>query len=656
MPGTLNRAWPLAALAAICLLAWVAYSPGLHGGFLFDDYVNLDALGKFGVVDNWPVFWRYVTSGTADPLGRPLALATFLLDARNWPAEPASFIRSNLLIHLANGALLYFLLRRLQAAAGGRGGTEPVALIGAALWLLHPLLVSTTPYVVQREAMLPATFVMLGLLAWIHGRERFVASEGRGGRAWMMGGIVGGTVLAAACKANGVLLPTLAWVLEATVLAASVPQQAHAARRLRQLRLLLLVLPSVLLFVYLLLPLGHLHEPLAVRPWTIGQRLLSEPRAIVHYLYLLVVPQSGSTGLFNDHFRASTSLLDPWTTLPALLAVAGLVALAFATRRRAPALAAALLFFLAGHLLESTSLPLELYFEHRNYLPALLLPWPLARAIAGWSKPASVRVAVAVALCLLLAATTWQRASTWGNPDALAELWAKQNPDSSRAQAMASIQQTRRGDPARAAARLTAQLRERPGDAQLALNLVDARCAAGALGAGDKAIVARALRSTPPGALGVAVWLDQAISAAASGDCPGLALIDAKAWIDSAQAGALRGGSVRDLQPLLAHLALAQNQPDVALQHYDTSLLAAVNPGVAARQAAELANEGYYEQALAHLDTYARNQERQPPPPAGMPRVHARVLEWQGYWPNELAVLRSRLHAAIRDRDAGVAK
>jgi hypothetical protein len=494
-----------------------------------------------------------------------------------------------------------------------------------------------------------------GLLAWVHGRDRFTATGGRDGVAWMFAGILGGTALATLCKANGLLLPTLAWVLEATVLART-PQPAAAGLRLRRLRLLLLVLPTVLLLAYLALPLARLNDPLGIRPWTIGQRLLSEPRAIVHYLYLLVVPQSGSSGLFNDHFRASTSLLDPWTTLPSLVAVAGLAALGFATRLRAPALAAAVLFFLGGHLLESTSLPLELYFEHRNYLPALLLPWPVARVIGGWSRPAGVRFAAATAICLLLAATTWQRAATWGNPDALAELWAKQNPDSSRAQAMASIRETQRGEPEQAAERLLEQLRARPDDAQLALNLVDARCAAAGLGAVDKAIVARALRSTPPGALGVAVWLDQSIAVANSGGCKGLALADAQAWVDAARAGALRGSSARDLQPLLAHLALAQHQPAVALKHFDASLLAAVNPGVAARQAAELANEGYYEQALAHLDTYERNQAGQPPLPPGMPRLHARVLDWQDYWPHELAVLRSRLHEAIRERDAGRAQ
>ena len=84
-----SRSLLLIGLVAVALLAWISYSPGLSGGFLFDDFVNLDALGKTGRIDNWPGFWRYITSGTADPTGRPLALLSFLIDARDWQPIPS---------------------------------------------------------------------------------------------------------------------------------------------------------------------------------------------------------------------------------------------------------------------------------------------------------------------------------------------------------------------------------------------------------------------------------------------------------------------------------------------------------------------------------------------------------------------------------------
>ena len=91
---------PFAILCVVLLLTWVVYHPGLSGDFLFDDYANLPALGDFGRIDNAATFWRYITSGSADPTGRPLALLSFLIDANNWPADPYPFKRTGVLLHL----------------------------------------------------------------------------------------------------------------------------------------------------------------------------------------------------------------------------------------------------------------------------------------------------------------------------------------------------------------------------------------------------------------------------------------------------------------------------------------------------------------------------------------------------------------------------
>jgi len=185
----LTTLWIWLAAIAILGLATAAYIPGLSGSFLFDDFANLPALGAYGPVDDWVTFWRYLTSGTADPTGRPLSLLTFLLDANNWPADPFPFKRTNLVLHLVNGVLLGFLLARLGCDLGlVATRAAAAAVLGAGLWLLHPLLVSTTLYIVQREAMLPGTFMLLGLLGYFVGRGR--VREGR--RSWVLlsGGLI----------------------------------------------------------------------------------------------------------------------------------------------------------------------------------------------------------------------------------------------------------------------------------------------------------------------------------------------------------------------------------------------------------------------------------------------------------------------------------
>ena len=177
-PSASRRLLPVAALGILLIVGWLAYWPGRNGPFLFDDFSNLAPLGDYGQIDTWWKAVAYVTSGFAGPTGRPLALATFLLDARNWPAAPEAFKLTNVAIHLLNGALLAGLCAALARALGlTRRPAAWAGVLAAGLWLLDPFWVSTTLYVVQRMAMLAATFVFAGLWGYAHGRA--LLAQGR---------------------------------------------------------------------------------------------------------------------------------------------------------------------------------------------------------------------------------------------------------------------------------------------------------------------------------------------------------------------------------------------------------------------------------------------------------------------------------------------
>ncbi|WP_207780879.1 tetratricopeptide repeat protein [Cognatiluteimonas telluris] len=679
-PNALRFRWPLLGLLGLLAIAWWVYLPGLSGGFLFDDFPNLDALGASGRVDDWATFWRYITSGSADPTGRPLALLSFLVDARDWPADPRPFLRTNVLLHLANATVLYALLRQLGrrlasadgAAAGGatalrapgngagaaipaakgqptgspaiatRWRVDLAALLAAGAWSLHPLFVSTTLYVVQREAVLATTFVLLGLLAWSRGRS-LVAQAPRAGTAWMLGGIVLGTILAVLCKANGALLPLLALTLEATVY-----RERTGSPLARRLRWLLLVLPALALFGYVLSRLGQWSQPLAMRPWTIGERVLTEPRVLLDYLRVLIVPHVLSTGVYNDGYPWSTGLLRPWTTLPAMLAIIALVGAGFALRRRAPALAAAVLFFFAGHLLESTTIPLELYFEHRNYLPAMLLGWPLARAIVRWRVPVALRASVALAILGLLAATTWQRTTLWADQPRMAGLWAATTPDSSRAIATQALFDIHAARPDLAIAILSAPWQRKPYDLQLALNYLNATCQAQGPTPATISAVDAALRNATEGDQLMARWLGQVLDATQVHGCPGVTPATVERWTRAALANprlAAAPGRSQQLHAILGRVALSRGDGAAALRQFRQALDAWPTPASAAQQSAWLAAAGYPAQGLALLDHYDRIQHRrQRPHGFNMPTLHQWVLDRQGYWPHEFSELRHKMH------------
>jgi hypothetical protein len=653
-PEARTRAWTWFALAAVLALAWLCYAPGLAGGFLFDDFVNLNELGRHGRIDDGAALARYLTNATGDPVGRPLSLLSFLIDARDWPAEPWPFLRTNLCLHLLDAVLLFALLRALGRLLGD-DYADRAALVGTALWVLHPLFVSTTLYAVQREAMLPATFTLLGVLAYLRGRNLHAAGLRRRGLAWILAGAVGGTLLATLSKANGALLPLLLLVLEATVFAAAPPLRADLAqdRRLRGLLAVLLVVPSLVVFAYLAHGLGNIGEPLAHRPWTVAQRLLTEPRVMLDYLVLLAVPRSVSAGLYNDAYLVSTGLLSPPSTLLAIVVLAGLLALTAFGRRRWPALSAALAFFFAGHLLESTVIPLELYFEHRNYLPALLLFWPLARWLARPGTHWKLRQATTVGLVLLFAATLHTRASLWARPLEQARLWAQVAPDSARAQSYASQMEVAAGLDEAAIKRTRAAWKRHPDRLQLALNLANALCEREGLDRGDVAAIADSFSRSTDNTTMVPRWLEKALAVAVAHDCPGLQVADVDRWARAALRNPRIGsipGRRQDLLSLLGAVALEDGRGEDALALFDRALEQDIRPDAAARQSAMLGSKGFAALGLRHLDHYDALYPRRRRAGIGMARVHEWVLERQGYWDNEFSALRRALHEDIAQR------
>lgn len=649
-------------------LAWWIYLPGLHGEFLFDDFANLPALGATGPVTHWSTFFRYITSGTADPTGRPFTLLTFLLDGHDWPTSPYPFKRTNVLLHLLNAALLALLLeqltRRLFAAQPrcNRARMVLASVLAATLWLIHPLFVSTVLYVVQREAMLPLTFVLIGLMLWLRGRDALLQGRTRAGLVWMVAGLAGCTFLGVLSKANGALLPMYALLIEYVLLArprralddrtaTAAPHDAHGLRTYRRTFVLLAWLPALAVISYLVY-IGVVGSLYGIgRPWTIGQRLLTEPRILFSYLDLLWLPRPFTPGLFNDQIIPSTSLWHPWTTLPSLLGVAGLLVLAWRLRQRHPAMAFAILFFFAGQLLESTTVALELYYEHRNYVPAMVMFWPVSLWLCSVNSAKQytyLKSALVLALVAGLAAMCHARADLWGNSQQQALLWAKLNPASPRAQANAANHELAMGEPLAAALRLESILKDHPGDPQIALNVLSAHCQLGGMTPTDMGLAQYTFSHLSTGDSMIFHWLGNAVHLADTGGCPGLTNGAVSIMLDAAERNPRLmhvTGRIQDIDHLRGQLALSRHQPAAALAWFDKGLALRPGPQMAFEQAALLGNEGYAEEGLKHLDVFEGYAQTDSPAAFGMPRIHAWVLRRQNYWSNELTHLRATLQS-----------
>ncbi len=371
-------------------------------------------------------------------------MASFLANAATTGLTAWPFKATNLVIHLACGALIYALLCRLLCRDPLlQTRAKAAALAVAALWLLHPMQVSTVLYVVQRMAQLSSLFMLLALLLYVMGRVHLEQGRVRKALLFLFALLPSATLAAVFSKENGALVPLLCGVLE---LGYFRPRQ-HASRptAVKAFYLLFLLIPGILAFYIYGLHPQRLINSYQGRLFTLGERLLSEPRALMDYMGALLLPRGPSLGVYTDDFVVSRGLLSPPETLFAIVGLIALIAFAWWSRTRIPAVFTGIGLYLAGHAMESTVFPLELYFEHRNYLPSAgfflavvgLVGWLLPHLLTHSDHPARLKRMLGASvgvLFLLLGAGTFARASVWSSWPVLAAQGAHQHPQSMRAQ------------------------------------------------------------------------------------------------------------------------------------------------------------------------------------------------------------------------------
>lgn len=423
-----NRGLQAALLLLVLIIAGLAYAPGSTGTLYYDDPPNLSGLTA---ISDGQSALAFTLSGEAGPLGRPLALATFALQHSAWPDQLPVMLWTNIFIHLLNGLLVAWLAIKLARVSGLQSPHAAwLAVLTASIWILMPLLASSSLILVQRMTTLSASFVMLGLIGFMQSRQMLEEAPKRA--LWgMSASLLVFTALAALTKENGALLPLFALIISATFMPAP---GVHVHRAWHWWSLLFLWLPLVGLLMLFAAYVPYSESTAFLRDFTAWERLLTQTKILWQYLFHAFVPtDTAFFGPFHDNRGVSRSLWEPLT----LLAVGSWIAvlgLAIWIRRKSPIVTFAVFWYLGGHILESTVLPLELYFEHRNYVPLIgpifALGWLIVHVPVRYRLTTSFGATIYIGL---LAITLWVITSQWGNPLKSAEQQLINNRDSARA-------------------------------------------------------------------------------------------------------------------------------------------------------------------------------------------------------------------------------
>lgn len=444
MPQFQARYLIYAALLATAAIYW----SGLSGPFVLDDPHNLAPVQRW--LDGQASAAEIIFGNGSGLLGRPVSMASFWATVASGGMHPFPFKFGNLLIHLICGLLIWQVVRRLLVHDTRLAPHAPLfsALI-AILWLLHPLNVSTVLYAVQRMAQLSTLFVLLTIWMYLAGRQRLASGNLRAAYGYLLAGFPSMMLLALFSKENGALAPALCLVIELAYL-----KRPDGIRKpLAAFYGIFLAIPVLAGAFLLIIHPDRLLGTYAARSFTLVERLLSQPRALMEYISLILWPRGGQMGVYVDDFVASSGLVSPPATLLAIALIACISLAALYLRKRAPSVFAGWFFYLVAHGMESGIFPLELYFEHRNYLPMvglLLMAFGLTallpeRVMDRRSSRTAAGLLAAVAVTAI-GFVTWGQIQVWRSADGLVIQALQNRPSSLRANLSAATLMLNRGD------------------------------------------------------------------------------------------------------------------------------------------------------------------------------------------------------------------
>jgi len=476
-PAVRNSTRTIILLYLLAIATVLIYWAGLPGVFILDDITNLQALNTNGGVTNTHTFMSFVFGNHSGPTGRPVSMLSFLINDQYWPGSAGAYKKTNILLHVLCGLLIFLLLYKVGKALNLQEiDAQTIALVSTGLWLLHPLHVSTTLYVIQRMVILMTLFCTCAIIFYLYLRNTDLYKQRKTAASLTIAIIIFGS-LGVLSKENGVLL--LFFILAIEV---SISNTCPRPKNMTYWLAIFIVLPVIILASYFIINWSDVLSGYTSRNFTITERLLSEARILMSYLGQIIIPRNAGTGLFHDHITVSSGLFSPATTSLAIAAIIFLLYSAYILRKRQPVYSFAVFWYFSAHLMESTFIPLELYFEHRNYMamigPLFAIVYYLFYASSHVKRQELKRLLkpIPAGMILLFAMITYQSTSLWGNPLSLFAIWAYENPTSIRSQLLYARQLNAFGKHTQALETLQTIYAKFPHDLTLPLHIIDISC------------------------------------------------------------------------------------------------------------------------------------------------------------------------------------
>ena len=416
------------AIVAIFIIILFVYSNTFQASWHFDDTPNILKSERLHLQElTWEKIkhtW-FLNSDGKVKIYRPAACFSFALNYYFGKDEVFGYHIVNLSIHFLASIFLFlfiFCILNLPLLKTKYGpNSYSIALLATILWAINPMQTQAVTYIVQRMASMAGMFCIMSMYFYVKGRT----SQNRLPKLTHYFFCFVTATLAFASKENAAVLPISIFLLDLLLIQGL--ERENIKKNVYVFLALILIPLALNLFLRgpSAFSLERLNTSYLHREYTMLERLLTQPRVILLYLSLLFYPMPGRLSISHD-ISISHGLFEPLTTILAILLIVLFLGVTIVQSKRWPLLSYCILFFFLNHLIESTIFPLELVFEHRNYIPSMLLFVPVAilivRGITFFSYKKRMQAVFCIFIILILVGqghSTFMRNFSWRTEESL---------------------------------------------------------------------------------------------------------------------------------------------------------------------------------------------------------------------------------------------
>ena len=415
------RLLPFAAFLLI-VTGFIAWSNTFQVPFQWDDIPQVVTnkrvhdIALFGKADTW-----------MNVNLRPLSLFTLSLNWAVGGKQVAGYHLVNILLHIFTAFLVFLLARHSIGLLRNDKRLEqryrdPLAVVVALIFLLHPLQTMAVTYIIQRMTVLAALFYISSLLLYARGRAAWLTSGRKGRAAMLLALALLSGVLAVLSKQNAITFPAAFLLYELFFIR---KKDGTPCRKYIAAGFSMIILAFLAVVVA-----GKL--PAETDKFTRLEYFSAQLGILYKYILLVLFPIRQNA----DYFIRIEPPLFGAAQYAGILLLIALTVLGVVMFRRNRLVSFGIFWFLLSMSVESGIIPIrDIMMEHRMYLPLFGVVM-IAAGLVMRHVPYRSRTGmytIAAMLIVLLAAGTYSRNRVWQSDLALWQDSLDKNPENPRA-------------------------------------------------------------------------------------------------------------------------------------------------------------------------------------------------------------------------------